>query len=374
MTQQAFKLNTRLATGDKEYLIQTINDASGRKVLSSIFSDGQLLDTFEESFDRELGLEELKKLVNTTHEDRRRELEQLVDMYRNAGDNDDPRSLDYIGQALFFKHMYLEAAKLFDKAVRIDPDFHEGWCHLGQVQFALNLYTEACQTFARAVELRPAFADYHNNLGEAFMALDSCKRAVIEFDEALKLNIYYGEAYLNQGLAYMLNAIRREDFNLFANQEEMTRNAIDKASVIMPDIVDQDFREGQKFFEQGNLEKAFAKFLACREKRRRLKTSETSNFYFKFMLGSDQLNEKIISRRIKYLQNAISNNPHYADLHYELAVAFTMLGRFIHGKAIDEYKKALSINPDFERARKNLKLAENELKGSDVIIQAILKG
>jgi tetratricopeptide (TPR) repeat protein len=374
MNQQAYRLNTRLATGDREYLIQTINDSSGRRVVSSLFSDGELLDKFEEVFEHDLHQEEMKKLVNSTHEDRRRELAQLVEMYQKSSASNEPKSLDYLGQALFFKKMYLEALKLFARATRIDPDYHEGWYHLGVVQFALNRYQDSCQSLSRAVELRPRFADYRNCLGEAFLALDSCKRAVIEFEESLKINIYYGEAYLNLALAYILNAIRREDFNLFANQEEMTKKSLDKASVIMPDIVDQDFMEGTHFFEQGNFEKAFAKFLTCREKRRTIKYSESSSFYLKFMLGTDQLNEKIITRRIKYLKNAISDNPHYADLHYELAVAYTLLGKFIHNKSIEEYNNALSINPNFDRAQRNLKLAQNELKGTDIVIKAIMKG
>lgn len=374
MNQQAFKLNTRLATGEKEYLIQTINDSNSRKVLSSLFSDGELLDTFEEHFDGSIKVEELKRLVNSTHEDRKNEFEQLVQMYQKSSRDDNPRSLSYLGQALYYKRMYLESLKLFERAVKIDPEYHDAWSNLGQVQFSLNKFADACQSFAKAVELRSNYADYRNRLGESFMALDSCKRAVIEFDEALKINIYYGEAYLNKALAYILNAIRREDFNLFTNQEEMTRSALDKASVIMPDIVTDGFTEGVKYFEEGNFEKAFAKLLTCREQHRREKNSENSSFYLKFMLGADQLNEKIITRRIKYLQNAISDNPHYADLHYELAVAYTLLGRLLHGKAIEEYKKALNLNPDFERAKKNLKLAENELMGTDVIIKAIMKG
>jgi tetratricopeptide (TPR) repeat protein len=374
MNQQAYRLNTRLATGDKEYLIQTINDHHSSRVVSSVFSDGELLDTFEEKFDASLKNDDLKRLVNSTHEDRTRELGQLIALYQNSSKNEDPRSLDYLAQALFYKRMYLEALKLLERAVSLDPEYHEGLSHLGIVQLELNKFPDACQSFAKAVELRPKYADYHNGLGEAFLALDSCKRAVIEFDEALKINVYYGEAYLNLALAYMLNAIRREDFNLFANQEEMTGNALEKAEVIMPDIVDQDFQEGQKYFRKGDLEKAFAKFLTCREKRKQLKYSEASNFYLKFMLNADNLNEKIITRRIKYLQSALSNNPHYADLHYELAVAYTLLGRFIHGKSIEEYKKALALNPEFEKARKNLKLAENELKGTEVVIKAIMKG
>jgi len=374
MNQQAYRINTRLATGDGEYLIQTVNDATGKRVISSLFSDGELLDKVEEYFESGIKQEELQKIVNAAHEDRRRELAQLVEMYRNSSQKNDPTSLDYLGQALFFKKMYPEALNLFSRSTRIDPEFHQGWFHLGLVQFALNKFEDSCHSLSRAVEIRPRFADYRNCLGEAFLALSSCKRAVIEFDEALKINIYYGEAYLNLALAYILNAIRREDFSLFANQEEMTKKALEKAGVIMPDIEDDDFREGMRLFEQGSFEKAFARLLACREKRRSAKYFESSSFFLKFMLDSEQLNEKIITRRIKYLQNAINNNPHYADLHYELAVAYTLLGKFIQGKSIEEYKKALSLNPDFDRAQRNLKLAENELKGTDVVIQTIMKG
>jgi len=80
------------------------------------------------------------------------------------------------------------------------------------------------------------------------------------------------------------------------------------------------------------------------------------------MLGSSHINEKLLTRRIKNLKRAIAINPHYADLHHDLAIAYTLLGSFINTKAIEEYKRALAINPDFAKAKRNLKLAENEIK------------
>jgi hypothetical protein len=57
-----------------------------------------------------------------------------------------------------------------------------------------------------------------------------------------------------------------------------------------------------------------------------------------------------------------------------LAVAYTLMGRFIHSKAIQEYQEALKINPQFERAKKSLKLAENEFRGFDALVKVITKG
>lgn len=93
----------------------------------------------------------------------------------------------------------------------------------------------------------------------------------------------------------------------------------------------------------------------------------------KFMLGANRVNERLLTKRIKSLQAAIQANPHYADIHHELAIAYTLLGSFIHRKAVEEYESALEINPEFERAKRNLKLAENEIKGFEVLVKAIMK-
>lgn len=373
MTQQAYRINSRLATGDKEYLIQTVSDSHRNRILSSLFSDGELLETFVDKIEKDLSREDLKRLINSAHEERRREMEQLVGLYQNSTESSDPLDLDYLGQALYYKKMYLESAKLFSQATRLDPDFHYAWNHLGRVYMRLNRFSDAVRAHKQAVDLKPHYADYRNLLGEAYLATDSCQKAIVEFNEALKINIYYGEAYLNQVLTYVLNAIRHEDYSMFAKKDEMIETALNKVSVIMPDIVDNDFHQAKAYLREGDLEKAFASFLKIREKRANIKHSEASNFYLKFLLKADQLNEKIISKRIKYLQKAVSDNPDYADLHYELAVAYTMLSRFVHGKAIEEYKKALLINPAYDKADKNLKIAKNEIMGFDMVIKNVLK-
>jgi tetratricopeptide (TPR) repeat protein len=241
------------------------------------------------------------------------------------------------------------------------------------VQFQLGGWQDARASFSKCVELCPEFADYRNHLGEAYLALDSCKRAVIEFEKAVKINVYYGDAYLNLALAYVLNAIRREDFKLFSNQAEKTAELLKKAEMIMPDMVDQAYLEGKKYLEEGDLENAFQRLLAVREGRKEQKWQEFSSSYIKFMLGANRVDEGLLTRRIKSLKRAISINPHYADLHHELAIAYTLLGSFIHRKAVEEYEEALTINPDFARAKRNLKLAENEIRGFEALVKAIMR-
>jgi len=373
MSEQTYKLNSRLATPEGEYLIQTVNDQKSKRVLSSVFSDGELLETQDELLRKGMSSDEVLKRVKEMHEERTRELEYLVGIYKEVVGGEDAKSMVFLGQALFYKKMFSESMKLFTQAVTVKPDYHEAWVHLGMVQFKTKKWNDACVSFSKCVELCPEFADYRNHLGEAYLALDSCKRAVIEFEEAIKLNVYYGEAYLNLAMAYILNAIKREDFKLFSSQTEKTEEMLRKAEVIMPDIVNEDYLDGRKYLENGDLENAFQKFLHVREIGKDRRRQEFLNSYLKFMLGASKINEKFLTKQIKSLKKAISVNPHYADLHHELAVVYTLLGSFIHTKAVEEYKKALAINPNFRKAKRNLKLAENEIKGFELLVKAIVR-
>jgi tetratricopeptide (TPR) repeat protein len=373
MSDQTYRLNSRLATPEKEYLVQTINDLNRGRVLSSVFAEGELIDSQEDPLDGAVSADDVLRKVKDAHEEKRQEIEFLIDTYKDALERGSPEQMVYLGEALYFKNMLGEAKRLFKGATKIKEDMHQAWGLLGMVEFGMGDFEAACSAFGKAVELKPRFADYRNSLGEAFLAIESCKRAVIEFEEAVKINVYYGEAYLNLALAYVLNAVRREDFRLFAKQSEKTDEMLKKAEMIMPESVGQEYLEGKKYLEKGDLERAFEKLVAVREKNRIQKRQRFANSYLKFMLGSNRVNERLLTRRIKNLKEALAVNPHFADLHHELATAYTLLGSFIHRKAVEEYNKALAINPDFARAQRNLKLAENEIKGFDVLLNALMR-
>ncbi|MBU1319262.1 MAG: hypothetical protein KKG33_06780 [candidate division Zixibacteria bacterium] len=373
MSDQTYRLNSRLASTEKEYLVQTINDLHRNRVLSSVFSEGELIEASEEPLENGIDTGEILRRVKEAHEEKTQELEYLIEMYKEAIKGQEVDRMVHLGQALLYKKMPSEASNLFRRATELDPESHSAWAHLGATYFMIGKWQESCEALTKCVELRPYFADYRNQLGETYLALDSCKRAVIEFEEAIKINVYYGEAYLNLALAYILNAIRREDFKLFSTQTEMTTEMLNKAEMIMPEAINQDFIDGRNFIGKGDLDKAFQKLLNVREMNREQKHKDFSGSYLKFMLGSSQINEKLLTRRIKNLKRSIAVNPHYADLHHDLAIAYTLLGSFIHTKAVEEYNKALAINPDFDRARRNLKLAENEIKGFDVLLRAIMR-
>lgn len=63
---------------------------------------------------------------------------------------------------------------------------------------------------------------------------------------------------------------------------------------------------------------------------------------------------------IEYYQKAMAINPNFAPVHNDLGNAYHSQGRL--EEAISEYKKALALDVDFNLARENLKVAEEELQ------------
>ncbi len=212
---ESFRLNSRLVEDGKEYLIQTVNDSGERSVRTSLFADGELLDTMDLPHAEDVSEADILNMVKTAHMEKKSELEYLLRSYKEVLNEARPEMMFHLGTALFFKRMNQEARQLFQAAVKIKHDYHEAYYYLSQVELASGNLDAAVKSGSKAIELRPLFADYRNALGEAFLAGGSCKRAVLEFEEAVKKNIYYADAYFNLALAYILNAVTKEDFEMF---------------------------------------------------------------------------------------------------------------------------------------------------------------
>ena len=368
-----YRLSTRISSADREYLVQTANDPDGSKICTTIFADGVPLDSIEDPLTPNIQDADLRELVKNTHRERQDEIRHLFARFEEVKNSEDTEQLDSFGQALAYRQMFSEAEVLLRRAVELEPDNNEALSNLGQILMSQQRFADAAEVLAKCAELKPKFADYHNSLGEALLGLGSCKRAVIEFDEAIALNLYYGDTYYNKAIAFILNAITREDFQLFSEYNQKTMDLLERAAVIAPDYQTQTFAVARKLLEEGELKAAYDKLLEIREAKKRKRNSDLARTYLKYLVASDRIDEKSLTQRIRTLKDEISRNPHYPDLHYELAIAYTLLGRFIHNKAITEYQEALRLNPSFVRAQQNLKLAENELRGFDNLIKAVTR-
>ncbi len=352
-----FKLKSKVAIDEREFLVQTTNDDNQKAVISSLFVDGKILEVSQYPHPDVITTEEVQKLIKLTHEEKKTELEHLFATYNKVITSSDPDLMFNVGTAFYCKKLFDEAAVLFESVISVKPDYHPAGNYLGLTMMALRRYEEAAKVLGRAVELRPKFADYHNNYGEALLECGFCRRAVEEFEAALRLNIYYGEAYLNYGIAYVANAISREDFEMYSNLVEKTKEIFDKAVMISSEYKTSRYEEAIGFLENGDTVQALSLFKAVRDIARDKKRQEFSSYYLKFLLLSDISSEKAVTDRINQLIERIENNPNYSDLNHELGLCYLHQAQINWKKGIDRFSNALELNPKLRKSENGKELA-----------------
>lgn len=360
-----YRLKSKVAINDKEYLVQTVNDVSQLSVVSSLFVDGQILEVTRLPHPGEVSAEDILTMVKTTHEEKKGELEHLLATYSKVVSSGDIDLMYHLGTAFYFKRMWDEAASLFENVLTAKRDHHQAANYLGLTLIANGKYDKAVKVLAKAVELRPNFADYHNNYGEALMEAGFFRRAVEELEAALKENIYYSDAYFNLGLAYIGNAVRREDFDMYNNLLDKTADVFNRAVLIAPEYKTAQFDEALEILRQNDLPRAFTMFKAIRDSKRERSRQEFSSFYLRFLLYADRPNERAVAERIRYLQDEIRKNPSYVDLHHELALCYLQQSQFYWRRGIEQFRKTLEINPRLGKAKEGLEKAagfESSLK------------
>ncbi len=363
------QLKSKVSIDDREFLVQTVNDAEEHAVISSLFVDGQVLEVAHFPHSDTMSENEIAHIVKSTHDDKKTELEKLLESHKEVLKSGDTDLMFSIGTGLFYKRLYAEAQSLFESVIACNPDHHQAGNYLGLTRFALGQYEDAAKILGRSVELRSNFADYRNNYGEALLESGFCRRAVEEFQEALKLNIYYSDAYFNLGIAYMVNAHTREDFTMYSEHADKALEMLERAILISPDFKTSRYDEAVRLYEKGDLESAIILFKAVRNYKRFRSRQEFVKFHVRYLLFSELANERAVTERIHFLEEEIEKNPNYADLHYELGLCYMQQAHFNWRQGIIHFDKAVDINPRLSKAENGVMRAR---EFSDSIKEAVI--
>jgi len=368
-----YRLKSRVAVNNREYLVQTVNDTSQMSVVSSLFVDGQILEVNRFPHPNEVSAEDILGMVKTTHNEKKEELEHLLATYSRVVNSSDIDLMYHLGTAFYYKRILDEAVALFENVLSMKDDHHQAANYLGLSLLARGDHQEAVRALARAVELRPNFADYHNNFGEALLEAGFGGRAVAELEAALKQNIYYADAYFNLGIAHIVSAVKRRDFNGYAGLVDKTTDLFNRAVLIAPEYKTPQFEEAFEALRQGDLPRAFTLFKAVRDSKREKSRQEFSSFYLRFLLYADRPSEKAVAERIDYLQDEIKKNPTYVDLHHELALCYLQQAQFFWRRGIEQFGKTCQINPRLAKAKNGREKAAAFEPGLRQKVEEIIK-
>ncbi len=368
---ETYRLNSKLVDEEKEYLIKTTNDVSLGTVESEVYINGALADTIVFPHPEHIKPEEVLSMVKSTHGEKKKEIETLLNAYRHMKAEGSPEMMFHLGLAFFYKRFYAEAKDLFEQAIQANPEYHEAYSHLAQVELVYGNVEAALKMSQSAVGFRAEYADYRNILGEAFMAAKMYKKATLEFERAIGINLYYSDAYFNYGLTLILNALERNDTELFTNFLTKSQDYFTKATLINPDYKSAIYETGIEALKAQDLKRAFTLLRQVREDKKEQHRRKFSPYYMKYALHPQWATERAVQDRIRFLQSEIAKNPTYVDLYAELARCYLEQGRILWKKGIDQYLKTLEINPALTRLTSYIDEAEKVHESANRLVKKI---
>ena len=149
---------------------------------------------------------------------------------------------------------------------------------------------------------------------------------------------------------------------------------MEKAARINPNYHNENYTKGEEYLRRNDYERAYFEF-----EKGHTKTTQSADlsfildFYLRVIHKGKDLKNAVILRHINKLEEMMKKYPSYADLYNHLGVAYIIMSKFHNNQAIGLFNKAMDINPNFEKAKKNKRLAEYDHKGIQLLFDAILK-
>jgi len=358
----------------KEYLLQTSANDLRKLIICSLFHSGQLINTRTFPLPENLNANGLLEKVSSLHEQCLGDIESLLGLVERMRKLDKPEIIEKLGKTLCNRELYDEGRELLSLAVQKYPEMPGLHFVLGRLYLARGMHDEAVEQLCKAVELAPNFPDYRNLLGIAYLRAKKPVAAIDEFKKAVEQNIYYDEAYFNLGLGFIYNGIVREDFNLAKNLLHNCQEAFGKAIMFNPGYINENYDKGIQLLKEDKLEQAYEVLSSMgREIVRHGSEERLLEMYLRYIHGEKGMTEEGIKQYVDQISDLLKANPGHADLHNELGMAYTIMSKFLNNKASDHFKEAIRLNPHFIKAARNLKLAQNDLKGFEVLLEAIVR-
>jgi tetratricopeptide (TPR) repeat protein len=374
-------INSNVQAGNRVFHIQTATIKTNSVVRSEIYEKGRLLTFFEKKIespgkDHLISPEELQNIANDFHKDRVYELEMLFDMSANVRTIKHSLSNNKMGVVFLRLNLVEDAVEEFKLAIAHNPKFIEAYTNLGKAYIEMSEHYKAIAMLNQALRINSKYPDIYNILGLAYFMIGNFVESLTAINKSLEINPNFYDALINkaQTLIGIIKALEAETDAFLTAKEELKKTVNQLQTLLINSEYPNLARiPMQVIANQFDLAQTDLRELKQYMKYKNSIVDVTDIFYLKFMFGGEGRNDAIISHYEKMIQERIEHNPHFADLHNTIGILHLIQCRNIFLKAIDDFKKALTINPEYEMAKKNLKLSENDGKGFLILLRAILK-
>jgi len=371
-------LNSDVQAGGHRFHVQTSFSASNARIISHIFDHGRIVAQREVPVNGDAGDQHLARKLHAVHQDMVAEMELLFHIADKVREVKHPLSCLKLGQLFLQKNLLDDAIATLELALTLDVDSPNAYNYLGMAYLRRGEFGKSEKVLREGLGRAPRYADGYCNLGVAYLEQEKFAEALQAFDTALQINPRFFHALLLRALASLTMlaspAVRSTLPELPAHLEQV-REQLERVLQATPAGRDNSrLLKCQEHFSRNEFGRAAAELQAMRQEMQAEAFSHYENeFYLKFMYGGKGRDDAFVQRYTDKLREAIQDYPEYADLHNHLGIAYLIQCRNLFLRALDEFRTALRINPNFKRAEKNLKLTENDGKGFLILLRALFK-
>lgn len=363
-------LNNDVSVGGRKFHVQTSFSDSEQAIISNVFNEGEVIDSKRVELSENISAEDRDTRMNDVHQEMITEMEVLYYIYEKVKTVRHATSANKLGLLFLQKNLVKEAIEQFNLALEIDPNYAEAYNNYGKALLVEEDYDQAIEILEKGVAAAPRFADLRNYLGVAYLRNRNYKDAVKHLEQAIDLNPDYLGAQFHLGLAKLGESLNGTE----ADEPEEALRHLELSAEKMNNGGVESIEQVMELVNAGSHQEAVDRFLETKPKNVLMNFMNIENeFYLKFMYGGKGKDDSFIYDYVNKLNDIIQDNPTYADVHNNLGIAHLIQCRNLFLKALDEFRAALKINPNFKKAEKNLKLAENDGKGFLILLRAILK-
>ena len=211
------------------------------------------------------------------------------------------------GLAQLSRDDFAKALPYFEKAVETDSTYPEAWYQAGYCYGVLGRHNDALKASKQAAKLRPEWAETYVNIGTSSYALGQYKDAVDAYKQALKLDETNPDTQYALGLTY--GKQNRTDEEILAYRRTLAlkpdhANAIEKLGLAL--YRSKRYNDAANAFDQ-------------------LKTYKPDDKTFNY-LGESFFEDGKVDQSVDAFNNAVSMNPDFDKARFNLGRAYLKQG------------------------------------------------
>ena len=360
------------ASGRNLYL-QTNTMEPGRKIVSTLFDGGRLMAKETTSYDEAVSSDRLFDKVKEFHENHKESLEFIYQISTRVKTVRHPRSLLKLAGQFLKWNLIDEAISELEYALEYDKNIADVYVLLAEAYLKRGAPDEAVKIMEQAVHIFPQYPDLWKNLAHKQIMTGELSTAEVNIDRAIEINSEYIEAHLYK--SYLLVQKGISQFQQSPDKEILEAIRFHLNRVLLSEkygsaTLDNALRS----FHNGNFDDLNVHLdVLIKGLQPQIDLDFHDLFYLQYLFGEQGKNPEYVDSYVNRVESLVRKNPKYPDLHNMLGIGYLIQCRILFNKALHQFKVACKLNPLYERAKNNLKLAENDGKGFLILLRAMLK-